>query len=545
MAEAVNNQQVVPPKQEKKKTSKLLKFFLALLIIFVIVPLLLVGLIFALFYDSKQAHITYRDEYPTQEVFNDILTYSLNDTVIDEQMRVRITQDAINQVFHNAMKDSGADLKVLNNFYVNIESNSYTFVFEFDLDGWFKTRAMIETKLKVTDEMITFKISNVKIGRVDGFNKPAQWLFSKLTLPDFNKILHNNGIHMNIDLAHLAITYSMDDLANDLSSMIGTGSSEYVSLIKEMIINPELITIIPYKEKALEADANLYEMRPDEYFYNVADYVMPDGYLSTIMENGLTKVKGYLEDNTITPESAESILNYYVQGYDHISEEQKAKVDPFLEVIEPATDTYEYVVPANESLNYIVSQQLGGYSPGDTHIEVGLNTNQVDRAMSEADTIGETLLLKAKSEEGEYTCNYITVDRVTSVVDAEEQALFITLSVNFNGYAIGVTAKALLNASSEYGVAKFLIDNLYLGAHPLSEEVREQFIQVIANAINSESFGNTASIVTEDENVYLVMNVSSILESHGFLEADGYSTTFALLEQTASTPGTLKFVAEK
>ena len=99
MADAVN-QQAVPPKQEKKKTSRLLKFFLTLIIIFIIIPLLLVGLIFALFYDSKQAHITYRDEYPTQEVFNDILTYSLNDTTIDEQMRVRITQDAINQVFY-------------------------------------------------------------------------------------------------------------------------------------------------------------------------------------------------------------------------------------------------------------------------------------------------------------------------------------------------------------------------------------------------------------------------------------------------------------
>ena len=544
MADAVN-QQAVPPKQEKKKTSRLLKFFLTLIIIFIIIPLLLVGLIFALFYDSKQAHITYRDEYPTQEVFNDILTYSLNDTTIDEQMRVRITQDAINQVFYNAMKDSGADLKVLHNFYINIGKNNYTFVFEFDFDGWFKTRAMIETKLKVTDEMITFKISNVKIGRVDGFNKPAQWLFTKLTLPDFNKILHDNGVHINIDLPHLAITYSMDDLANDLSSIIGTGSSEYVALIKEMIINPELITIIPYKDKALEADINLFEMRPDEYFYNITDYVMPDGYLTSIMENGITKVKTYLEDNTITPESAESILNYYVQGYDHISAEQKAKVDPFLSVIEPATDTYQYTVPASESVNYIVSQQLGSHSPGDTYIEVNLDTDQVDKALSEADTIGESLLLKAKSEDGEYTCNYITVDRVTAVVDADEQAFYLTLSVNFNGYDIGVSAKTILTPCSEYGVAKFLIENLYLGPEPLSEEVKEQFIQVLANAVNSESFSSSTSIVTEDEDVYLVLNIASILESHGFLEEDGYTTTFTILEQTATTPGILKFVAEK
>ena len=543
MAEAVKNQQA--PQQQKKKTSGLMKFFIAIIIIFVIIPLLLAGLVFALFYDSKQANIHYRDDYKTQEVFNDIVAYSLNDTVSNETMEVRVTQDALNQVFYNAMKEINLEDTPVHNFYVNIQKDRYLFVFEFDFDGWFKTRAIFDARLKVDSEMVSFRIANVRIGRVDGFNKPAQWLFGVLKLPDFNKILHDNGISMTLDLPNLAYYYKFDDLAEDLSKMIGTGSSEYVGLIKEMITSSEFLEVSPYMNKALEVDIDLYKMKPTPEFYNIPDYEMPEGYLTEIMANAISKTKSYLESETITPEVSQEILNYYVQGYDHLSDEQKAKVDPFLASIDPATDTYSYEVPTTQTIQYIVANQLSGHAPGDSHIGVNLNTNQLDRAISEADSIGGSILFKAKDEEGEYTCNFITVDRINTVVDSENNAMFLTLSVNFNGYTIGVTAKANLEPTSGYGTVKFSIDNLYLGDKPLSDEVRDQFIQLLINAVNGAAVGESVSIETVGDTTILTLNIKDYLEAYGFFEADGYTSTFALEPQTATSPGTFRFMVDK
>ncbi len=97
---------------KKKESGPLTKLIIGLAVMFVVIPCMLIGLTYALFYDATNTEIYTRENYPNEEVFSDILTYSLNDTETTELMRVRITEDALNQVFHNVIYDSGSHLEI-------------------------------------------------------------------------------------------------------------------------------------------------------------------------------------------------------------------------------------------------------------------------------------------------------------------------------------------------------------------------------------------------------------------------------------------------
>lgn len=543
MAEVKNNTQTQQP--NKKKKSALQKFFISLLVIFVIVPSALIGLIYALFYDSTHTPIHVRESYPIQEVVNDMAVHSLDDTVLYEEMRLKLTEDAINQIFHDAIEMAGDHAKTVKNFYIRITQTEYIFVFELDFDGWFKSRAFFYTQLRVTDEQIIFKINNVKFGRVGKLNYLTRILAASKAIPDINKILADNGIHMKFNLYDLEFDYRFDKLAEDLASKLGPSSSEYIMLIKEMILNKKFIELIPNSDKSIEADLLLYNMRPTQNLFNIANYQMPAGYLDAIMGQAIAKTKMYLQSGIVAPAHAQDVLNYYVQGYDHLTSEQKANVDIYLSSITPATNTYNYTIPDSEHLDSIVIDQISSYLPGDDHIEAHITTTQVDRALSEAETIGESMLFKSKSESNEYTCNFVTFDRFNNVIDSTTQSLFLTVSVSFNGYDIGLTLKTTLADTTQFGKAKFSIEGFYLGDENISEGAYEKFTELMANAINSESFGGTLSMETVGDTTFLVFDVSSILNGMGISEADGYVTTFSLLPQTATTPGTLLFSADK
>ena len=527
-----NAPQTEEQQPKTKKKSLFSRIFIPLLVIFVIVPSCLIGLTYALFYDPTHTNIPVREYYPTEEVINDVLVHSLDNTVADKEMRIRLTEDAINQVFHNVIEEAGSSVQGVNNFYVRITKNQYVFVFELDFNGWFQTRAFFYTHLKVTSEKVIFQIDNVKVGRVGKLNYMTKVFAAGDKLPDVSKILRDHGFHMTFDLYNLAFIYPIDKLVEDLGSHSGGGTSEYLILLKEMLLNHNFVELYPYKEKAIEADLLLYNMRPDETLYNIEGYQMPQGYLNFIMANAVTKTKNYLEANTITSNDAEAVFNYYVQGYDHLSSMQKDKVNPYLGVISDATDTYNYSIPDDEHLDNIVTDQLSAYFPGDSHIEASITTNQVDRALSEADNIGQSTLFKAKSEAYEFTCNYVTFDRFTSIVDSVNQSLFLTVSVNFNGYDIGITLKTTLSSDSSYGVAKFHIDGFYLGNDMMSNDAFDQFVSLLSSAVSSESFGGTISIVDEGDEKFLVFDIKDMLNGAGITEAEGYSTTFQVLNQT-------------
>lgn len=542
------NGQPIPPKRKKKHVFA--KIFWPLFSIFVLLPLVLVGLFFGLFYDSTHTPIKYRDNYPNQEVFNDIITHSLDNTTTDHQMQVRLTEDALNQLFYNVMHPDEAEQNIpfVNNLYIKITDSNYVFGVEVDLYGFFKTRVFLTTKLTLTEEDIIFKVTNIQIGRVAGLDNLAKFILERVNLPDINQIFHDRGIHMDLDLKKLILKYPKENLIEDLGNSLGETLSGYLILLKEVILNDQLTTILPNHDKALEVDINLENMRPTSATYNIENYVMPDGYLNTILPNSMNKVKTYLESNVIAPDDAQAVANYYVSGYQYIDDQQKAKVNPYLEAhtIEEATDTYVYEIPNYENLATIAGAQLSHYPAGSSYYEVMYTTNQIDRALSQTTAIGETILFKSKDEEGNYTVNYIALDRVTNVIDAENDAFFLTLSMNFNGYDVGLSLKTTMDTETNvFGEVHFEILDMYVGDVSLSADAKSYFMEIVTKSIQEGAFNDVVTLVNEGETIYLKINLLSVLNSHNIYEEDGYVTSYELLPQTATEPGRVKFICQK
>ena len=538
----------IPPKPRKKK-HLFAKIFWPIFTVIFLLPIATVGVLAFLLYDGTHVKTNIREEYPNEEVFSDIITHSLDYTEEQHKMRIRLTEDALNQVFHNLMYQDGHNsIDVINNLYIKVTNKNYVFGVEIDLYGWYKTRVQMTTKLTVTDEDIVFKLTNIQIGKLSGLTKLASFIIERVKIPDINKIFHDNGFNMTLDLTKFTLTYPKESLLEDLTKVMGSSDNAYTSLFSEMMFNGNFLSIIPNSEKAVELSINLENMRPTNETYNIAGYQMPEGYLDEILAASMSKVKGYLESNTIDVEHAQSIANYYVRGFDYLEDSDKSVVEPYLlsGAISEATNTYDYTIDEDDNLMSIAFSQLALSGYGANYYEVDFTTDQIDRALSQAAAIGTTVLLKAKDENGIYTTNYISVDRLSNVVDDENGGFYIVLSIDFNGYDVALSMKSVIDSDhNTFGQVKFDVENLFIGNEPLTEETKSLFLAIFSSAVEDGAFGDSMTFHNEGENIYLLIDLTSAVEAKGVTEAGGYTTEFELLEQTSTTPGTLRFKAYK
>ena len=549
MSEITFKNGVAIPQKRRKKKSVGKRILIAILIIFIGIPALMVGLVYAFFYDSSHQNIKVRKNYPTQEVFNEVVTHSFDYAPSDNMLRMRLTEKALNQIFYNVLFESGKKIDVIKNIYVRINDSSYVFHVEMDLYGYFKTKLEVTTKLTVTTDKLVFKVTGVKLGRLNGLDKFAKWVMGKIDLPDVNKTLHDAGFNMNFDLKNLTLNYTKDDFFQDLGNTLEGTSSDYMTLFLEIMMNDEFTTILPNNEKAIELQIDLENMRPTAATYHIDNYVVPQGYLDSIITNSVNHVKTYLDNKIINPDDANTVAHYYVSGYDYLSASEKSVIDSYLSItpgIETATNTYSYDIPTEESLNSIVASQLASQGIGANNYVVELTTNQIDRALSQATSIGETVIFKSYDEDEVYTVNYLTMDRITSVVDVVDNVFFIALSMNFNGYDVVLSLNTqYVEGDTEFGKVRFEIKDMFLGDERLSDEGKEHFLKIVKDMINDGVFGGLGSLIIDGEKMYLLINLTNILNSAGITSSAGYSTSFELLQQTATTPGKIKFRADK
>ena len=536
------------PQKPRKKKNLFARIFWPIFIVVLVLPIVSAGVLVALIYDDTHVKTNCRDNYPNEEVFSDVITHSLDYTEEQHQMRLRLTEDVLNQLFHNVMYKDGDKSEILNNFYVKITNHEYIFGIEFDLYGWYQTRLLLSTKLKVTEEDIIFKVTDIQLGRISGLDEIAKFIISHVEMPDINKVFEENGFNMTLDLSKLTLTYPKESLYEDLIEVLGDSDNVYVSLITDILFNDNYLTILPNCEKAVEFNVDLENMRPTSETYNIEGYEMPEGYLDELLPNSMTMVKGYLDHGTIDENHAEAIANYYVRGYDYLEDSHKNIVDSYLSshTISEATDTYEYVIDNDENLMNIATSQLIHYGVGANYYEVSYTTDQIDRAISQAQAIGTVILFKAKDADNNYTVNYVAIDRVSTVIDYTTDSLFIVFSLSFNGYDVAITMKSVADSNHNvFGQLKFDVDNLYLGNDPLSETTKELFMSVFTSTIEEGAFSSAMSIHFEGENVYILIDLSSILTATGISPSNGYSADFSFEEQTATEPGVLKFIATK
>ena len=154
------------PNKKKKRLPGFIRFLIGFFITIIVIAGLLVGAVFICFFDGSHKQTNVKEEYTNQEVFNEILVDSLDNTKTSQKINVAITEDQLNQVLYNAYKDNNELKGVIKNFFVEADNGKYNFIMEVDAMGYFKTRLILATHLETTEQLLTFKVDDVKVSNV-------------------------------------------------------------------------------------------------------------------------------------------------------------------------------------------------------------------------------------------------------------------------------------------------------------------------------------------------------------------------------------------
>lgn len=534
------------PNKPKKKTSGAKVALIVILSVFIGIPAILVGTVFACFYDGAQAGAKGKDGYPTQEVFNQVVVDAFDNTVSDHEIQIRLTEENINQFLYNALNDSGPLKGTVKNLYVDISDSHYTFVMEANAFNFFKTRVFVTTEMTIDEVNITFEVNDIKIGRIGGFKKAISWATSTLSLGDMSAAFAESGIHMTVDLPNLKLVYKITDFYNDLSKMIEADDS-YLAILKEMVSNTSVRAFHPVKNKALECDINLDELRIDDTVIPISSYTVPMGYISETQEYAKSSVVTALNSGIISLDNTTVVAKYYSLGFDKLKSDEKTIINNYLSHGLTPVDTtkiYDPTVISQDTLEEIFDNQIASQITVDpNHLSLEATTTQLDKMFKQSTIIGNTMGVSRKISEGNHKCALVTFSRVSTVII--ESKLYFIVSVNVNGYEINFSISTSKdNTYHSFGSFRFKFEDMYIGRHVISEESKTALMSLFEESITQAAFSDNVHFNKIGNDYYVIFSFVNQLGDYSIVEAT-YNTDLALVDSTVSTPGRLKLLVNK
>ena len=533
--------------KKKKGMPGFLKFLIIFISVIIGLALILVVTAFICFYDNGHKDVPVKADYETSEVFNELMVDSLDNAKANKKITFALAEDQLNQIIYNAFKDNEEAKEYLKNFYVEVNDGKFDFVAEAQALNFVKTRLTIGTELEVDDNTMVFKVTNVKVGKINHLQGLVNIITQYISLPDFNEAFASAGLHMNLDIKKLTITYDLDDFYSDILNLMGDNDSDYMSIFKEIIAQDSLRTISSTGQNLFALDVDLAKLAVDETTVGIIGYQAPNGYFDLIVPGVINDVKALLNNNTISEENATTVANYFLGGDTLLSDSEKAVINTYKEnttFVAYTSARYDYTADASEGLKAKVEDQITKPIPSASET-IQISTDDLDNMFSTSPALGKLNLFYRDVNKGtngakNYKINFVNIDRISTAF--KNNNMFIILSVNFNGQAGNITLKCeKQTGDAGFGVLKLNISDLYLGNIKVGEGTKASFVSLISEAMGNDSFDSLFSI----NNGVLTLNLKSTLDENGVLEAIGYQTSFAFHANTKDEAGGLIIHADR
>ena len=489
MAELVLKEGAQTPKQ-KRGMPGFLKFLIIFISVIIGLALILVVTAFICFYDNGHKDAPVKAEYETSEVFNELMVDSLDHAKSNKKITFALAEDQLNQIIYNAFKDKEEAKEYLKNFYVEVNDGKFDFVAEAQALNFVKTRLTIGTELEVDENTMVFKVTNVRVGKINHLQGLVNVITQYISLPDFNDALASAGLHMNLDIKKLTITYDLDDFYSDILNLMGDNDSDYMSIFKEIIAQDSLRTISSTGQNLFALDVDLAKLAVDETTVGITGYEAPNGYFDLIVLGVINDVKTLLNNNTISEDNATAVANYFLGGDTLLNDSEKAVINTYKENTTFAAYTsarYDYTADASDSLKSKVEDQITKPIPSASET-IQISTDDLDNMFSTSPALGKLNLFYRDVNKGtdgakNYKINYVNISRISTAF--KNNNMFIILSVNFNGQAGNITLKCEKQTTDAgFGVLKLNISDLYLGNIKVGEDTKASFVNLISEAIH-------------------------------------------------------------
>ena len=539
------------PKQ-KKRLPGIVRFLIGFIITILIIVALLVAALYICFFDNSHKATNVKADYPNEEVFNEVLVDSLDNTISTKQMQIAINQDQLTQVLYNAFNDKPQVTQFVKNIYVEADNAKYDFVIEANAYSVFSSRLTLNTALEISDTNILFKVNNVRLGRIDGVQNILSFIENFITIPNLDEALQSSGLHMHFDIHNLSISYELNDFYNDLINLMG--ASDYTSIFYELISQNDLRDITAKGQNIFEIDVNIDKLKLTDATHGITGFNIKDGYFNNAIAKAKTNTIKLLNANKIQEKDATTVARYFIGENALLEEAEKTIISNYassgiFDEFAAEIPYYDYTGDASENLKQVAAEQIIPQNPLiNNHVEVEFDSDMLDKMFETSTSLGKINVFvrnKGSKENKDYKFNFVVVDRISTLINGDN--IYFSLSLNLNGCSGQMTLKTtkITDPSLGFGVMKLRIDSMLLGDKAVSETTKNTFLEVISTALQNGAFDERFKIGTDG---VITLDLKKTLDENNVLESIGYSTTFSLVSATNEgvyIPGAIKVAADR
>lgn len=476
--------------------------------------------------DDQTKELNINEDFNIKDMGNNIIVDALDYTTSEETIKVAVTEDDINNVIAWGVSQIGLkDNKYVKKAYVDIQGTKYTFYV--DLNAVIlNTRLKIVTTLEedVENESFVFTIDDVGLGKVGGIFKPiASFATSFIKDEVIDEFVESTGLSMQIDKKNLSITYKKDDLMKDIHKMMGEEAGGYFFDIIDTFIEEDVANFNFQSNNFIELNVDLTKFETNELVTDDAGHlkIQPQ----EITANCKNNLEALINNHAISPENDDLnlIFSYLFNGYDPLSDEEKAIIDTKDFTSIGITDNSSYVptyasgfVPNSDDayLNNRMNESLMTFEDllhGEREVTL-LTETDLNNYIAGRNIIGFTTLLHRNTENG-YKVNYLCVDNFYSNIYQNEQGEQIAefvLKMNVNGYHTSLTfsSEAEVGGVEDADTMTFHVDTEGIKFGSISAaSLSETFFDVICDALNN----GDESVSADKENHTISVHFDAIL----------------------------------
>ena len=199
--------------KRKKKLHGFPKFLVIFLCSILGLALILVGLSYALFFDSATKTTDVRDNFANEQVVQEVLVDSFDNTSTKKAVSIELTENVIDQLLYNTGIENASKWDALKtSLYCTIDDNNYNFYLQLTVP-LFKTRAVIQTTLEENENSdFIFTIKDIKLGRLGLYNIVAG-VIPESAIKTVEDKMKEAGLEVKIDLKEQKMVLTKESYA--------------------------------------------------------------------------------------------------------------------------------------------------------------------------------------------------------------------------------------------------------------------------------------------------------------------------------------------
>jgi len=537
------------PKKKKKK-SGVGKFFAIFFSIIIGIPLLLVGTVYACFYDSSHKEVLVQSNYETQDILNEVLVDSMDNTKTDHTLSLSLKTLNINTILKNVIAKNAALSQFVKNLYVDTATDTFDMVLEADAYSIFKTKLTVSSTFKQEDldgPTIVFKINNIKLGRINGMEKALGLVGKLIPIPDLSSKLEEAGFRLKIDLENLKMTYKVSEFCEDIVKFMGGSTSDFMTLVTEILTSKSFEEAKeingPTKDTLFSMSMDIDELRLTNATHGIEEYVIPGGYFTTPLQNTVSAVKSLLDNGKLFPLPTGTSLTEeidlvakYIMGGDVLftspnPEIERLKADHVFDDLTITIPQYNYNLEEQYKLSNVLEQKVQSFIS--TSEPIKLTTSEIDKSLTTTTATGiiASFARNMNLEDDDYKVNYVCTDRIGIMFSNE--TLYLLINLNINGYCGHLSLSCPKDAAfNEFGKLKFNMGAFRLGDIQVSDKVKQSYLSIITDALSGQGMSGIISV----SNNSILIDIGTVLAGKG-INSTNSNVTFDLISNTKDTDG--------